>query len=443
MERNGLAILATIIHSMKNLILTFYLSAFIFIAHAQRIVPAPTQQTAISITGGTVHIGNGQVISNGVVVFSSGKIIYTGPASGAPSIPDMKTIRAEGKEIYPGLIAANTQLGLNEIEMVRATNDYAETGSYNPGVRSLIAYNTDSKVIPTVRSNGILLAQPTPVGGVISGTSSIVQLDAWNWEDAQYRADDGIHLNWPGYFSFQFKDNVASVTASDQFEKQVTEIRQYFTQAKAYNEAVSHKEKNINFEAMTGLFNGSKKLFVHCDNVREIINAVQFAGDYSLKLVIVGGSESYQCMDLLKEKNVAIILGNPHSLPGHEDDEVELPYETAGMLSKAGVSYCLSVYGYWQIRNLPFMAGTSAAFGVSKEDALKSVTSSVAEILGIGDRTGTLEAGKDANIIVSTGDVLDMKSSNVELAFIQGRQINLDNSQKQLNEIYLQKYGLK
>lgn len=424
----------------------FFLLLSLFVlaaAKAQRIVPAPAQQNPVAITGGTVHIGNGLVIENGTVVFSNGKIVYAGSAAAAPSLPNMQSIKADGKQIYPGIIAPNSQLGLNEIEMVRATNDYAETGNYNPGVRSLIAYNTDSKVIPTVRSNGILLVQATPTGGVISGSSSVMQLDAWNWEDGQYKADDGIHLNWPGFFSFQFNDNVASVSVSDQYEKQVTEIRQYFARAKSYSESPGPAERNINFDAMKGLFKGTSSLYVHCNFVREIMNAVQFAGDFNLRLVIVGGSEAHKCTDLLKEKSVPVILSDVHSLPGSDDEDVKLPYETASMLNTAGVKYCLSVSGYWQIRNLPFMAGTSITYGVSKEDALKSVTGSAAEILGISDRTGTLESGKDANIIVSSGDVMDMKTSNIEMAFIQGRQINLDDAQKQLNEIYLKKYGLK
>ena len=430
--------------TLKNFFLSLiFISVIITGAFAQRIAPVPAQQNPIAISGGTIHVGNGQVIENGVIVFAAGKIIYAGTGAGAPPMANMQMINVQGKQVYPGIIAPNTTLGLDEIGAARATNDYAETGTYNPGVRSLVAYNTDSKAIPTLRSNGILLAQVVPQSGIISGASSIMQLDAWNWEDAQYKADDGIHLNWPSYFNFQFTDNVATTSVSDQYAKQVMEIRQYFLQAKSYNEEASHAERNINFEAMNGLFNSSKTLFIHCDYVKEIINAVQFAKDFKLKVVIVGGRDSYMCTDVLKENNVAVILGTPHSLPGGDDVEVELPYETAHLLYNAGVKYCLSIGSYWPNRNLPFVAGTTAAFGISKEDALKSITGSTAEILGIAGRTGTIEAGKDANIIISTGDVLDMKTSNIEYAFIQGRQINLDNSQKQLYEIYMKKYGLK
>jgi imidazolonepropionase-like amidohydrolase len=428
---------------MNKIFLSAILTISLLQSQAQRIAPAKAQDSVTVLTGGTLHAGNGQVIENGAVVFDKGKITYAGPASGIPSHDNAKVIHAEGKQIYPGLIAPNTSLGLNEIEAARATNDYYEVGNYNPGLRSLIAYNTDSKVIPTIRSNGILIAQVAPQGGILSGTSSIVQLDGWNWEDAAYKTDDAIHLNWPGFFKFNFSDNGGSQQVSDDYEKQVIQVRQYFSEAKSYNQQPVHADRNINFEAMKGLFDKSKQLFIHADYVREIINAVHFASDFDLRIVIVGGRDAYMCTDLLKQNNIPVILGNVHDLPAADDVEVEIPYQTAGLLNKAGVSYCLSIRGFWQQRNLPFMAGTTAAYGVSREDALKSITSSAAKILGIDDRTGTLEAGKDANIIVSDGDLLDMRTSNVTYAFIQGRQINLDNSQKELYNTYMKKYGLK
>lgn len=428
---------------MKYLTLTL---ALLFSFHgrsaAQRIAPVPAQAGPVLITGATVHTGNGQVMERGAIAFSGGKITYVGNAANAP-VAGATVIDATGKQVYPGLIAPCTTIGLNEIEAARATNDYAEVGDYNPGTRSLIAYNTDSKVIPTVRSNGVLLAQVAPQGGIISGASSIMQLDAWNWEDAQFKADDGIHLNWPSWFRFDFNDNGAAVTTNDDYEKQVQQIRSYFLQAQQYNAQSSHAERNINFEAMKGVFDKSTRVFIHTNYIREIMNAVQFAKDLGINMVLVGGTDAYKCTTLLKENGVPVILGDAHSLPDGDDTKVDVPYHTAAMLQEAGVLYCLSVGGYWQQRNLPFIAGTTAAHGVSKEDALKSVTSNTAKILGIEISTGTLEVGKDANIIISTGDVLDMRTSNIERAFIQGRDINLDNSQKQLYEIYKQKYGIK
>ena len=428
---------------MKHLALVLALICYFnHYVYSQRIAPAPAQSAPLVITGGTIHLGNGQVIENGAVAFDNGKITYVGAAANAPAA-GATIIDAKSKHVYPGLIAANTYLGLSEIEAVRATNDYNEVGDYNPGTRSLTAYNTDSKVIPTLRSNGILLAQVAPQGGIISGTSSIMQLDGWNWEDAAYLADDGVHLNWPSFFRFKFEDLTASVTVNEDYEKQVQQIRSYFQQAQQYNLQATHAERNINFEALKGTFTKSNTIFIHTNYVREIMNAVQFAKDFGIRMVLVGGRDAYQCTALLKESDIPVILGEVHSLPAGDDEKIDLPYRTATMLQQAGILYSLSISGFWQVRNLPFMAGTTVAYGVSKEDALKSITSNTAKILGIDGRTGTLETGKDANIIISTGDLLDMKSSNIERAFIQGRDINLEDAQKQLNETYKQKYNIK
>ncbi|MBA2407190.1 MAG: amidohydrolase, partial [Chitinophagales bacterium] len=349
-------------------ILTLLLSQ---ITYAQRIVPATAQQTRTVIRGGIIHMGNGQIVENGVIAFDKGKITYVGKLEGAP-LANATIIEANGKEIYPGLIAPATNLGLNEIELVRSTNDFAEVGTYNPGTRSLTTYNTDSKIIPTVRSNGILIAQVAPQGGIISGASSIMQLDGWNWEDAQYFADDGIHLNWPSFFQFKFDDNGASEKINEDYEKQVQEIRSYFSQASGYSKQALHLERNINFEALTKVFQKKATLFIHADYIHEIVNAIEFAKELDVRMVIVGGRDSYLCTDLLKETNTAVILGNVHSLPSGDDVNFDIPYTTAAMLHQKGILYCLSIYGYWQQRNLPFIAGTTVANGISKEDALKS-----------------------------------------------------------------------
>lgn len=411
---------------------------------AQRIAPAPKQDSAIVLLGGTAHLGNGQIIENSAIGFENGKITFVADATVIRfDRTKVKIIDCGGKQIYPGIIAPNTILGLQEIEAARATLDYAEVGNYNPNVRSLIAYNTDSKVIPTVRSNGVLLAQVTPVGGVLSGSSSIMQLDAWNWEDAQVKADDGIHLNWPSYFSFNFNDGAGSIGVNEDYNTQVLQLRNYFDQAKSYLLDANHDKTNLQFMAMEGLFKGTATLFIHADNVKEILNAIQFAVDYKMKMVIVGGRDAYMCTDELKQNNVAVILGAPHSLPGSDDADIDQPYKTAYELQKAGVLYCLSLYGSWQQRNLMFMAGTTAAYGLTPEQALQSITYNTAKILGIDNLYGTLEEGKEANIIISDGDVLDMKTQKITMAFIDGRMIDLDNSQKDLFEIYKDKYGIK
>lgn len=408
------------------------------------IYPAKPQKGSIAIVGGTIHVGNGEVIQNGTIIFSNGKITSVKEGNTAPQ--GVALVNATGKHIYPGFIAPSNGLGLVEVESVRATRDFQETGSINPHVRALIAYNTDSKVIATVRSNGTLLSQATPEGGLVSGTSSIVQLDAWNWEDAAYKKDNGIHFNWP---TSQVRTGrrggpaVSEELLKERYQKQLAELRSYFAQAKAYADDEKPTTFNARFEAMKGLFNGAKKAFVNVNRQKDIIIAVQFFEEFGIKPVLVGAEQAIEVTSFLKEHNIPVIIYESQSLPGNEDDDVYLPYKNAKILHDAGILIAMSVDGYWQQRNLPFMAGTAAAYGLTKEEALAIITSNTAKILGIDQTTGTIEEGKDANIIISEGDALDMRTNNITRAFIQGRDINLDNVQKQLYKRYAEKYGIK
>ncbi len=405
------------------------------------ISPAPPQSQAIALIHATIHIGNGEVIPDGMIVFDKGKIMDV--RATAP-IADVKLIDCTGKEIYPGLIASATDLGLNEISAVKSTLDEYELGELNPNVRALVAYNTDSKIIPTVRSNGILLANIIPQGGILSGSSSIMQLDGWNWEDAVYKADQGIHFNMPSLvrYSFRGMSNREDVVANAL--KTIDEVRTFFREAKAYFTESTHVNTNIKFESVRGLFDQSKSFYVHCDQVKEMMIATEFAQEFGFKTVIVGGAESWRIADYLRKNNIAVILDAMHNLPLSQDDDIDQPYKTPYLLQKAGVLFAIADNdGNSRYRNLPFNAGTAAAYGLSKEEALQAITLNAAKILGIDGRTGTLQKGKDANIVVSTGDILDMKTSNIILAYIQGRQINLDNKQKELYEKYEKKYGIQ
>lgn len=415
-------------------------------------VPAPgaKQEQSILLVGGIAHLGNGDVIENSVIGFDNGKLNL---------VADARTIRIDksaynkvieiyGKHVYPGFIAPNSTLGLTEIEAVRATNDFHETGTFNPHIRSLIAYSTDSKVATTVRTNGILLAQITPRGGRVSGTSSIVQLDAWNWEDAAIIEDDGIHLNWPKmYYSGGWWAQQGSLKKNDKLEEQITETKQFFEAAKAYAEIENHAETNIRFEAMRGLWDGKKTLFVNADYIKDITRAVLFCKELKIKnVVLIGGYDSWMVTDMLKENNVSVMLMRTHSLPVNPDDDVDLPYKLPFLLQQAGVTYCLQNAGDMEAmntRNLPFLAGTTVAYGLTKEQALASITSNTAKILGIDDKVGTLEINKEATLFISTGDALDMRTNNVEMAFINGRQLSLDNFQKDLYEKYKSKFDNK
>ena len=411
--------------------------------------PSPPQTKAIIIIGGTIHIGNGKVIDKGSITFSNGKItdISDNAISGLPLVSDRtQVIDATGKQIYPGIIAANTKLGLIEVESTKSTRDNEELGDNNAAIRSLVAYNTDSKVINTVRSNGVLLANIVPEGGTISGNASVVQLDAWNWEDAAYKTDNGIHLNMPSLINLNRGATPAAEDAVKKGLDKVEAIKVFFKEAKGYLADGNHTATNLKFEAVRGLFDGSKTLFVHCDLVKEMMVAIDLAKEFGFKLTLVSATDCWMITDILKANNVSIVLADPHSLPLIEDDAVDQPYKTAAALQKAGIVFTIYTNlmgGFYNQRNLPFIAGTLATYGLTKEEALQAITLNAAKILGIEDKTGSLEVGKDANIVISNGDILDMKSSNVTNAFIQGRALNLDNKQKQLFEKYKYKYGLK
>ncbi len=408
------------------------------------ISPAKAQSETMAIVGGTIHVGNGKVIENGTIVFTKGKITSVTEGNIAPQ--GATIVQASGKQIYPGFIAPNNALGLVEVESVRATRDAQETGVINPHVRSIIAYNAESRIIPTVRSNGTLLSQPTPEGGLVSGTSSIVQLDAWNWEDAAYKKDMAIHFNWPTAITRGGRRGGPAISEElqkERYQKQLAELQAYFAEAKAYADTEKPTTFNARFDAMKGLFNGGKKAMVNVNNQKDIIVAVKFFESFGISPVLVGAEDAVEITTFLKEHNIPIIMYESQSLPGNEDDDVYLPYKNAKILHDAGLLIAMSVDGYWQQRNLPFMAGVSAAYGLTKEEALATITSNTAKILGIDNITGTLEVGKDANIIISEGDALDMMTNNITTAFIQGRSIDLNNVQKQLYKKYADKYGIK
>lgn len=433
---------------MQKIILLLTVIAFTLNGFAQETVyPAKPQETSIAITNATIHTGTGNVITNGAVVFDKGKITYVGSAAQMPSAKTV--IDAKGKHVYPGLILPNTDLGLKEVASgVRGANDYREIEENNASIHSIVAYNTDSKVINVLRSNGILLANIVPEGGLIGGASSVVQLDAWNWEDAAYKTDNGIHVylpalvNRPNRFGGRMQQ-----TERDEIKEgleRIEIIKQFFREAKAYLTNNSAKQTNLKFESVKGLFNKSQKLFVHADYVREMLIATDFVKDFGFDVVIVGATDSWRIAPLLKENNIAVILNQPHNLPVMMDDDVDQPYKTPFMLQKAGVLFAINDdHNESRYRNLMFNAGTAVAYGLTKEEALAAITLNAAKILGIDQTTGSIETGKDANIIISEGDILDMKSSIVTDAFIQGRKLDLTDKNKQLYERYKYKYSLK
>lgn len=387
-----------------------------------------------------MHLGTGQVIENADVAFSEGKITAVVPTGSRP-FPGHRVIEASGKHVYPGFIATNTTLGLQEIEAVRASNDNQELGQYNPNIRSLIAYNTDSEITPTVRSMGVLLAEVVPQGGRIAGTSSVVQLDAWNWEDAAYRADVAIHVNWPVSSSYNWSED--RMERNERYSAELRELESFFDQAQAYSKAPSHERINLKFEAMRGLFDNTKKLFVHANTVQAIQEAVQFAERYNLVPTIVGGRDAWMITDFLREHKVPVILDSTHRTPSREDEPVDQPFREPALLNEAGILFCQSHTGFWQYRNLAFQAGQAVAYGLPYEEAIKSLTLNAAKILGIDATCGSIEVGKDATLFISEGDALDMRTNRLTHAFIQGREISLDNKQEMLYRRFQKKYQLR
>jgi imidazolonepropionase-like amidohydrolase len=422
-----------------NILSIAFLLTFSLSVYAQQ-TPAGPQTEAISITGVTAHIGNGTVIQNATIVFEDGKIT----AIGTNAAPKGRVINAQGKQVYPGFIAANSTLGLVEIDAVRASVDDREIGNITPNVRSLIAYNAESKVVETMRPNGVLMGQIVPRGGRISGTSSIVQFDAWNWEDAAVKIDDGIHMDWPTSFrrGRWWMGESRAYQPNPDYDKDIQSLREFLTQAKAYNKASA--VRNLALESTQGLFDGSKKLYVRANSEKEIIDAITFAKEMGVKeTVLVGGYQAYKITEFLKQNNIPVLIDRTQNTPLFEDEDYDLPYKMPKLLNDAGVLVGMTPVGRMErmsTRNLPFFAGQAVGYGLSKEDALKIITSNIAKIIGIDADYGTLEVGKSATLFISEGDALDMRTNKLTHAFIDGREISLETHHTKLYERYSEKY---
>jgi len=408
--------------------------------------PGPQQTKDFAIVGATAHIGNGSVIENSIIVVSDGKITTIGPESSTPLTRQaMDIIDAKGKHVYPGFIVSNGTLGLVEVDAVKASSDLSEMGTYNPHVRSIIAYNTESKIVESMRPNGVLLGQIVPRGGRISGTSSVVQFDAWNWEDAAIKTDDGIHINWPNSFSRGrwWLGEDPALKPNKEYAKQVKDLSDFFNESKSYNKG-KKGERHLPYEAMQGLFDGEKHLYINADDEKSITDAVNFAKEQRVnKITIVGGYQAGNLTNFLKQNDVSVFLRRVHTRPELEDDDYDLPFKLAKKLVDAGVLVSLEPSGQMErmnSRNLPFYAGTTVAYGLTKEQALQLITENAAKILGIDNMYGTLETGKSATLFISEGDALDMRTNKLTHAFIDGRKLSLETHQTELWKRYAEKY---
>ncbi|MGO4910875.1 amidohydrolase family protein [Leeuwenhoekiella sp. W20_SRS_FM14] len=414
-----------------------------FTVQAQQ-TPAQKQTGEITLTGGTAHIGNGTVIEKSLIFIKDGKItgVYDALTTKMPLRGEI--INIEGQHVYPGFIAPDTTLGLVEIEAVRATEDQDEIGEYNPHIEAIVAYNAESKVVESMRPNGVLIAQAVPQGGTISGQSSVVQLDAWNWEDAVVKRGDGIHLNWPNSYKRGrwWEGEDPGYSPNKDYKSDILEIEDFIAQSRAFTSGDS-SIKNLPYAAMQGIINGTQNLYIHVDSDKEILDVLKFKKDLKIeKLVLVGAYRGYKVADQIAKANVPVILARVHSLPDAEDDDYNISFKMVKDLIDAKVTVALGNSGeYWQSRNIPFYAGQTTAHGLSFEDALQLITKNPATILGVSDQLGTLEVGKDATLFVSKGNALEMQGNSITRAMISGRSISLESHQTKLYKRYMDKYS--
>ena len=421
---------------MKNIRILLIIITWIPLANAQRIL----------VINGTAHIGNGEVVETAAIGIADGKILFVKHSlTNTIQRKEWDTIiDAENQHVYPGFVAANSTLGLTEIDAVRATRDFNDVGELNPHVRAQVAFNVESRVIETVRTNGVMLTQSTPRGGTISGSSAVMFLSGWNWEDATVLADDGIHVNWPastqggGWWA-----EPAPKSRNTNYQKEKQEIMDFFTLAEAYAKGTKTVE-DIRLEAMKDCFEGTKRVYFHADGMQQILDIIEFVEKYQLKYpVIVGGYEAHLVGQRLKDSKIPIMLNRIHSLPEREEDDVNLPYMLPALLQKQGILFCIQNAGDMEAmntRNLPFQAGTAMAYGLTEEEALQSISLNPSKILGIQKEFGSIEAGKSATLFISKGPALDMKSNQVTCLIFHGQIESTENFQDKLYQKYKKKY---
>ena len=415
---------------------------------ASDTMPAPPQTKPIAIKGATIHPVSGPDIPSGTIVFENGKITAVGADAAVPS--GAEVIDATGKHIYPGLINANTVLGLVEIGAVRATVDVEESGSLNPNVRSITSVNPDSELIPVARGSGVLTTLSVPEGGIISGQSAILRLEGWTPEEMTVRSPAAMHLRWPNLTIDRRPRARKSVKDQQkEIEKAQKQIRDAFQIARSYWQAQKNPapdfKNDLRWEALTPVFDGKLPLFVHASTLAQIQAALAWAKEMQLKIVLVDGDDAWRVAPQLKESDIAVILGPSTSLPPRRDDAYDSEWSSAAKLQAAGVRFCIASNGRGaetNERNVGYEAGLAAGFGLPKEEALKAVTLYPAQILGVADRLGSLEMGKAATLIVTNGDPLDFPTQ-VEAAYIDGRKIDLSNRQTRLRDKYREKYRRK
>ena len=428
---------------MKNLIIIFLFTASI---SANEQIPAPPQKNPILLKNGFIHtVSNG--IIEGSILFDKGKILRIAKYITPPE--NCEVIDLDGKHVYPGMIAAVSGLGLIEINAVAVTNDHSERGDFNPNVRTNVAFNPDSEIIPTTRSNGILIANVIPASGLVSGQSSVMMLDGWTWENATLSFPSGLHINWPNMNSSSRTDNEkkrlkAARQQLDNLEKMIKDARAYARLRQTKSRlAENYHNEDLRWESMIPYVEKKLPIFVHANEIRQIEASISWANRHNLEIIIVGGKDAWRTTDLLVKNRIPVIYEGVTSLPSRRFEDYDQAYKTPSILYEKGVQFCISDYGYAgraeQIRNLPYQASMAASYGLPKKAAFRAVTLSVAEILGIDEKVGSLDEGKDATLFISDGDPLEIRT-NIIQAYIQGKKIDMGDRHKSLYSKYKEKY---
>ncbi len=430
------------INSRKSMIL--FAGVFLLVALAAGVADSQTYV----IQNAKVHtLSSAGTLQRASVVVVNGKIAAVGASVKIP--PGAQIIKGDGLEVYPGMINAWGNIGLTEIPSVEVTNDSNEMGSYKPQLLGYSAIHPASEHIPVARANGITAALSAPGGGVIAGQATLLHLDGWTVDEMAIVKSAGMAVNFPSLSGGRGRSSGAGLGRFGQrqtfsemkrnYEIQVKELSEWLEKARHYAKARQANPSTAadrQLEALVPVIKTEAIAFVSADSERDIRNAVEFSKKENLKIVIVGGREANKAADLLKRENISVILGSIITLPRREDDPYDAPFTLPSELAKAGVKFALTSPSSSDIRNLPYEAGFAQAYGLSHEEALRAVTLAPAEILGVADKIGSIEAGKMADLVVTDGDLLELRTQ-VKNLFIAGRNVSLETRQTRLYQKYL------
>ncbi|MCA0445670.1 MAG: amidohydrolase family protein [Bacteroidetes bacterium] len=433
---------------MKTFLLTlFCLTANSVFAHD--FPASPKQTKPIALVGGTIHTLTGETIENGTVLFENGKITRIGKTIDLPAGTEI--IQVTGKQVWPAILAPASVLGLREIDAVRQTNDQAEMGSNNADVRAEIGYNTDSELIPVARANGIGYNLTIPVGGLIAGHAALMKLNGWTWEETLVKKNAGLVVNWP---QMSVREAPWITTSAEdqkkQIQKNLEELKSVFNEARAYQKAKKsalseNHAYDSKWEGFLSVLEKKEPVIVSADELNQIVAAVQFFREQDVNMILLGGKEGYKCLDVLKSNQIPVLIGSVFSMPGNRDDDFDISYKTAKLYHDAGIPFAITnlnsdmTGSESNLRNLPHEAGYSVGFGLPHDEGFKAISLYPAQILGVADRIGSLEVGKDASIMVTDGDPLEV-ISNVEFLFIDGAKIELKSHHTVLRDKYEERW---